>query len=369
MKISILSMQRILNYGSVLQAYSLKKMLEEQGHDVSFIDIESREEDNDLLDPKFYIHFYEDSYEEPGKNVLGNTLIKMQNKLMWINQKKMFHTFQKNKLGLNETNNSKEYDCCVIGSDEVFNCLQPSKWGFTSQLLGNVHQAKKVITYAASCGYTSADKVPEKIKPLIRESFSKIQSFSVRDANTYEFVKSFSDNEEISIHLDPVFVGDFDTEIESFSKKMRLPDNYCLIYAYSGRLNDKKSIDTIMSFCKKHNMLPIALGGIHNWIRCHPCYNPFEVLWAFKNASFVITDTFHGAIFSAKYSKRFAIVKRASNSNKLGDLLSRLPIKDHLVQEISELETKYIIEKNEEQMNEYITKDRERTIAYLKKSI
>lgn len=43
MKVDILSMQRIYNYGSFLQAYGLMKLIEERGHDVEFIDIEAGE--------------------------------------------------------------------------------------------------------------------------------------------------------------------------------------------------------------------------------------------------------------------------------------------------------------------------------------
>ena len=39
MKIGILSMQRVINYGSFLQAYALKHTLENLGHEVSFVDI------------------------------------------------------------------------------------------------------------------------------------------------------------------------------------------------------------------------------------------------------------------------------------------------------------------------------------------
>ena len=38
-KVGILSMQRVQNFGSLLQSYSLKKMLEELGAEVHFIDI------------------------------------------------------------------------------------------------------------------------------------------------------------------------------------------------------------------------------------------------------------------------------------------------------------------------------------------
>lgn len=38
MLVGILSMQRIVNYGSFMQAYSLKKMVESLGHRVVFVD-------------------------------------------------------------------------------------------------------------------------------------------------------------------------------------------------------------------------------------------------------------------------------------------------------------------------------------------
>lgn len=49
MKICILSMQNVPNFGSLLQAYSLKKILETMGHTVSFIDIEKNPEDNSYV--------------------------------------------------------------------------------------------------------------------------------------------------------------------------------------------------------------------------------------------------------------------------------------------------------------------------------
>lgn len=49
MKVCILSMQKVPNMGSLLQSYSLKKILESMGHEVHFIDIEKRNSDDELL--------------------------------------------------------------------------------------------------------------------------------------------------------------------------------------------------------------------------------------------------------------------------------------------------------------------------------
>ena len=49
MKVCILSMQDVQNYGSLLQALSLKQMLAEIGHSVCFISIKPNEEENELV--------------------------------------------------------------------------------------------------------------------------------------------------------------------------------------------------------------------------------------------------------------------------------------------------------------------------------
>ena len=42
MKIGILSMQRVYNYGSFLQAFGLKTLMEQRGHEVRYVDIEKK---------------------------------------------------------------------------------------------------------------------------------------------------------------------------------------------------------------------------------------------------------------------------------------------------------------------------------------
>ena len=62
------------------------------------------------------------------------------------NQNELFDSFRSNDLCIDKV--KEEYDACIIGSDEVFNCLNAGYWGLSSQLFDNHPQAKKVITYA-----------------------------------------------------------------------------------------------------------------------------------------------------------------------------------------------------------------------------
>ena len=122
MKIGILSMQRIRNYGSFLQAYSLKKNVELLGHDVQFVDYKvesainkpaSTNNKKSIMDVLTF---------------LRRRIYKTRNEKLFLARKefkKRYDTEFFDMLGLTrEANYTPKLDTLVIGSDEVFNCLQ-----------------------------------------------------------------------------------------------------------------------------------------------------------------------------------------------------------------------------------------------------
>lgn len=372
MKICILSMQRVQNIGSLLQSYSLKCMLEELGHTVDFLDIEPNSEDNRLLNGSACV--FPQEGERSGtllsklKKLDKYTFNRIQIKLLTKQQIKKFEEFRIRELGMTKAANNSHYDYCVIGSDEVFNCLSGAPWGFTSQLFGNVKQAENVITYAASCGSTTYEALPKAATDKIRETFANVSAFSVRDENTLDFVSVLSET-KVHEHLDPVVVASFDKEIEAARLPAGLPARYCVVYSYYNRICEKRDIENIKRFCKQQNMELVTVGAPQMWIKRHLVLSPFEALKVFKNAAFVITDTFHGTIFSAKYAKYFAVMVRPSNRNKLGDLVKKLGLEGHLVESMDQLETAILEEMNFEKMTNLVKKERCKTMDYLSISL
>ena len=205
----------------------------------------------------------------------------------------VFDEFRKEYLNIDKK--SRHYDLCVIGSDEVFNCLNSGAWGFTSQLFGNVAEENKVITYAASCGSTKYEELPEKVAEKIRKTFENVSAFSVRDENTHKFVGKLTDK-SINDNLDPVLIYNFDYEVEQAALP-KMPKHYCVVYSYYNRIHTAEEIDAIKGFCKKYQLTPIAIGAPQFWIKDYIVCSPFQCLKIFKKSDFVITDTFHGTIF------------------------------------------------------------------------
>ena len=351
MKIGILSMQKICNYGSFLQALSLKREFESRGNEVYFIDIEkgrqivepavSRRSIVSKLDKYFF------------KRIKNYFMIRQMNVVHISSQREFLHTDKKLQA-------DERFDLAVIGSDEVFNATTPSGWGFSRQLFGEISNADRVVTYAASCGSTDLDGVRAYgIDGEIRECLDKVEEISVRDRNTYEFVHKLTGREPM-INLDPVFLANYDEFIPQ--SKPKKP--YMLIYAYPNRICAPEEIKVIKAYAKKHGLRIVSVGMQQRWCSHNYVANAFELLRYFKDAACVVTDTFHGTVFSIKYNKRFVALIRESNRNKLGGLLKQFGLYDRHVESVNDFESIMESDVNFTDVNKIIANEQESSARY-----
>lgn len=349
MRIGIISMQRVINYGSYLQSFALKNLLEEIGCEVRFVDIK----------PGKIIVEKKNSTVKSKK--IDKYLIKRIEHVLF--EKARRNQFQESffsELGVNEPVQESDCDAIIIGSDEVFNCLQPSKWGFSRQLFGDTGIPS--ASYAASCGYTTYNEVEKLgITPEICSSLNKLLSISVRDLNTRDFVFQITGKEPIQ-HLDPVLVCSWEN-IESRRKRLK---DYVLVYAYDNRINDPAEINAIRNFAKSQGKILVSCGVYQRWCDKNIHCSPLELLSYFDGADYVVTDTFHGTVISIKRNKKFATIIRDSNRNKISDLLSRFSLEDREVGTISDLNNTIKRDIDYQKVNCILSKERERTINYLK---
>ena len=89
----------------------------------------------------------------------------------------------------------------------------------------------------------------------------------------------------------------------------------------------------------------------------------------FQHADYIITDTFHGSVFSIKYGKKFATIIREANVQKLTDLLERFSLCDRIVTKIQDLESVLKKEIDVASVQEKIEKEVEKSKQYLEKSM
>ena len=370
-KVGIMSMQRIANYGSFLQAYALKQLMEEVGCNVEFVDyhvgapvITENADSKNKVVRKIEKGLETFQYRAP-----------LAHKLSFIRYKQSFAQKYMPLLGItDEMNYNPTVDCLVIGSDEVFNCIQKnSNVGYSPELFGKNNHAKKLITYAASFGNTTLIKL-EKYKKAneVGALLKKFDAISVRDTNSGTIVEQLTGKEPV-YNLDPVLTYDYMNCCDKIPR-VQTNEKYLILYAYAGRISNDEA-DWIAAYAKKKNLNVYAIGGIQKCADRFVYCSPFEVLAYFRNAEEVITDTFHGSIFSVITHRPFATLIRKSvgnsygNEEKLSDLLNRLGLTERMTTKVEE--TEHINQQpiDYEKVDDVLQKQREIAKAYLCQSI
>lgn len=242
----------------------------------------------------------------------------------------------------NETisNVNSEFDVFITGSDQVWN----PNWFYSPFYLDFAAKDKTKISYAASMAVNQlSQNEKETIIPLIKE----LDHISVREKTAKDILQD-EINKDISVVVDPVLL--LDKNQWSNVAKSPLKSNK---YAYAYLLGEKKSNRDISMRISKVLNIPLAtVPYVHMW---HNGYDnsfgdikvndvgPEEFIGLIRNSEIVITDSFHATVFSIIFEKKFIVVKRSSDNEKVSmnsritDLLSELKLNDRIVENQSQI--------------------------------
>lgn len=367
MKIGIVSMHRVKNNGSFLQAYALYQKLKEKGHEVSFVD---------FIDP-----IHQDVIAK--KTPILKAVLKRCKSIVNRNYRKQLETNKcreefNNKytsylthIGLTKDLNlakNCEFDLLVIGSDEVFNICQftDKKIDIPWELFGDKIKAKAIITYAASCGQTDYEKIKSlHLDDRCKDLLSNFSDVSVRDQNTFNFITELSDKAPV-YNIDPVlWLNEFPKDNEY--KKLNF--KYVLIYAYTMRMTGEKEKKAIIQYAKKNGLKTVCVNCYQPWCDVKITASPFALLQYVKDAERVVTDTFHGTVFSIRNNTPFVTIIRESNKNKLRFLLKQFSLSDREVSSLDLLEQTLERKIDFKKVNELLEKERKYSDEYIAKYV
>lgn len=362
-------MHRILNYGSSLQSYSLRRLLEGTSEDVtvSFID------------------YHPGSPLVPGNEPaapVGRILSKIgeytnvksswADRLRFLNHKRTYARRYFPSIGIDQ---SKHYetalDLHVIGSDEVFNCVQSNtNVGFSRDLFGHTSKADRLISYAASFGHTTLPRITQYgIRSKLVEDLARFDAISVRDQNSAEVVEQLT-GATPHIHADPVLAYAGLLSEPAVPKERLYTQKYVLLYGYPGRISSKEG-ESVRRFASSIGAHVLCFGGIQEaadrFIDC----SPFELLAYFRDAEAVVTDTFHGTILALISGVPFATLVRSSgggsygNEQKLLYLLETFSSADRRLEDPAQLSRLLSKPLDLEAIQDCLTMEREKSRNYL----
>lgn len=295
-KIGILTFHDGLNFGGFLQTYSLQKVLTElSGDDVSIINYKNRQ--HLITDLFFGLKPYriKDLPASIGK------LKRFRSAISDLKISKKMHSRSEII--------SDKYDIIYVGSDEVWNVMNPL-FGFDATYFDG-DLAPIVNAYATSCGTFTSDKISAELYKKLTPALNSFSAISVRDENTQNFVKTMT-GEIPNIVLDPCFLS-------SITCKQNSRKPYAIIYASNV---DQKKLEEIIIASHKRGLNIISLGYAHHGVdETIIDLGPFEWLGLIQKAEIIFTTMFHGLVFSLKSNRQFVFLNTPYRQYKVQKLI------------------------------------------------
>lgn len=333
-KISIITLHRAENYGSVLQAYALQKKIEDLGHEVEILD------------------YHPERYTNAGKlRRLKDKSTKFQNPILlllakiliypsYIRKNRIFKEFINTYLHLSSksfaTNdgakkNVPDADIYCTGSDQVWNSLWNE--GVEKTLyLDFVPKGKMCFSYAASIGLSDID---ENEKNEVVRLLDKYEFISVREDSGVDILKGIGRKDVVQT-LDPTLLLNKE-EWEEIADNDIVTSHYVLTY----NLHHDPRIDRYADMlAKKYNLIVRNIS--YNW---HDVVRKGHLDWCpkverflllIKNADYVVADSFHATVFSIIFERPFVTITPEVASSRISSVLKLLGIPEHNLQEFSD---------------------------------
>lgn len=316
MKIGILTHHYIKNYGAFLQTYALQETLKKEfpDDDIYVINYINRKHLYINICGWFRFNPKKDSIKSYLQKITIPHIFDKFEKKHLKTTKKVYNVKQVNKL---------DFDCIIIGSDEVWN--YDDKKSYDPIKFGKGITCKNIITYAPSIGKSNLNHIPSEIK----EGLKNIKSFSAREDGAEKLVKKLT-NKECKRVLDPTLLYEFPIYHSKLVDKLK-NEKYILMYYCDGLPNEQKN--KIIDYANKNGLKIYGAGEYKQWFDDFPInVNPFEWVEMYRNAEMVFTGTFHGTVFSIKNKKEFFnYTNNLSRVKKINSLLRQLKIRERSI--------------------------------------
>lgn len=349
-KIGIITILKVYNYGTELQAYALQEILNRMGYDAEIIDYLFYKHPDYYYTPQAK-PFVRLGFQRRIKEYFNPLYERLRSVPYWkakrIRNSKfgLFHQ-QHTRLSpltfrsINELYRANfDYDVFMVGSDQVWNPY--TNVSLKPYFLTFAPHDKQKVSYASSFGISA---IPPRAHDIYREFLNNLDHISVREEQGIKIVKELT-GRNVQHVMDPTFLlGIQDWQIIADCPEYHEP--YILLY-------ELVKSPFLTRLAKK-------MAGELGWILVRICKNaikedsdstimniidagPSEFLGLFLNASFVLTNSFHGTAFSINFGKPFYTIlpKHKLNNSRQQGLLTFLKLSDRLIKEGEFPEKKY----------------------------
>jgi len=366
-KISLITLQNVPNYGSVLQCYATEQIIKNMGYEVETLNylpkrmtklgmLENIKYKNQKLERSIFLRTIARIIIFPSYLLRFRIFKKFRDK--YLNMTKKVYKKYSDILS-----NLPKADIYCTGSDQVWN----SEWNDEidkALFLNYVPDNKKRIAYAASFGKIELE-ASEKDK--IKEMLKKYDRISLRESSGVNIVNDLGIKGAVNV-VDPTLLLSGNEWRKITSNKYNY-EKYILVY----NLNRNKKIDNYAKNLSKKTGLKILYLSyqLHEFYKkgkmvCNPKVEDFISL--IDNAEYVISDSFHATAFSLNLNTQFIIVYPGKFNTRLQSLLKLLDLENRVA--INDSDLRIIENKIDYKLvNKKMIKMRDESLNWLKKSL
>lgn len=218
----------------------------------------------------------------------------------------------------------------VCGSDTIF-C--PDEFGIDDGYYANYDVMRgNSVSYAASFG---DPHFTDETYPLLNQRILNFKALGIRENLMVPYLKEHT-NVPVQRVIDPTLLLT-GVEYETIIAGQQLKDKYILLYsrryspkmeAYAEQLAKEKGL----------KIVDISLRAINAEKGHIMRYDAGveEFLSLVKRAEYIVTNSFHGMIFSVQFRRPFVIFSREQCDNKIEEILSLFGLSDRIMIEGTE---------------------------------
>ncbi len=384
MRICILTQPLHINYGGLLQAYALQKVLKDMGHEVTTArDGAIRP----IRMPKRILRFCTHYFK---RNVLGKKkynpyryLLKSRDKNIAIDKATSINTsrFLDNNISTIEyfkkcsrpTNDMiTRFDAIVVGSDQVWRY----KYSYAPSYFLDFTEGYDIlrIVYAASFGLDNIDEYPRKVLEKCKQSIKKLDAISVREDSAEGILKKVFGVDALHV-LDPTMLLDKDDYLQHIEEEDKEERQKVLMTYVLDKTKSKSDLIKQIAGKLELNPMEVSAKEIYN-IRIendvNNCIAPSVSKWiaGFRDADFVVTDSFHGTIFSIIFNKPFiTIVNDERGATRFTSLMKIFGLEDRMIKSELEIDEKLFAPIDYDNINKVREKWKQKSLSFLTNSL
>lgn len=327
-KIALVSIFQTGNYGGTLQAYALLKAIEENG-------LGKAEIINyccDAIRGKIDIHYLR-------KAGAARTAAALVDKMCYLPRMRKMNAFIASFVPGKPLTRAElpalndQYDLFLSGSDQLWNPdIQQGDYYYLQDF---VTDNNKKRSYASSFG---RPQLPEQYREIYRELLSQYKCITVREKAGADLVEALLQVRP-AVVLDPTLLLSAQ-QWEALLPPARKKEKYIFVYrlTYSTLLT-RIVAELQRSTGKSVLAVPFLLGYAPR-TKASPALDSLEWVRAIHDAEYVITDSFHGVVFSILFSRSFYYVVTTPTAkqrlSRLETLLESLGLQDRIVESPAE---------------------------------